>query len=81
MEQFKPEIALLDVGMPGMDGYELARRLRACALEPRPVLIAVTGWGTDKDKNKAMAAGFDRHLTKPVDPDRLTGLILGLAPG
>jgi CheY-like chemotaxis protein len=79
-QQARPEIALLDVGMPGMDGYELARRLRASALEPRPVLIAVTGWGTEKDKDKAMAAGFDRHLTKPVDPDRLVELILDVAP-
>jgi PAS domain S-box-containing protein len=79
-QQIRPEIALLDVGMPGMDGYELARRLRASALDPRPVLIAVTGWGTEKDKDKAMAAGFDRHLTKPVDPDRLVELILDVAP-
>jgi signal transduction histidine kinase len=80
VQQVKPEIALLDVGMPGMDGYELARRLRASELDPRPVLIAVTGWGTEQDKDKALAAGFDRHLTKPVDPDRLVELILDVAP-
>ena len=76
---FEPEIALLDVGMPGMNGYELARRLRSLPLARRPTLIAVTGWGTESDKQKAADAGFDRHLTKPVDPDVLVELIASTA--
>lgn len=76
---FEPEFALLDVGMPGMNGYELARQLRSLPLARRPTLIAVTGWGTESDKQKAADAGFDRHLTKPVDPDVLVSLIASTA--
>jgi len=65
----RPDAAILDIGMPDMTGYELARRLR---LEPWGrglVLMAITGWGQQEDKERARIAGFDRHLTKPVDPD------------
>jgi PAS domain S-box-containing protein len=72
-EEQKPEFALLDIGMPGMDGYEVARRIRALG---HPVtLIALTGWGQASDKARAMEAGFDQHFTKPVDPDRLIELL------
>ncbi|MFO7324707.1 MAG: PAS domain S-box protein [Pseudomonadota bacterium] len=72
-EQMRPEFALLDIGMPGMDGYEVARRIRALG---RPVtLVALTGWGQATDKARAMQAGFDRHFTKPVDPDRIVELL------
>ncbi len=68
---FQPEVVVLDIGMPQMDGYELARRLRlVCGLEAAR-LIAVTGWGTLADKGKSSTAGFDLHFTKPVDPDQL----------
>ncbi len=67
---FRPHVALLDIGMPGMNGYEVARRLKAPG-EPRVVLVAVTGWGQEEDRRQATAAGFDHHLAKPVDPDRL----------
>jgi len=70
---------LLDIGMPGMTGYETARRIRLEAWGRRTLLIAVTGWGQDDDKRKAQAVGFDHHLTKPVDPgelDRLLGALL-----
>ncbi len=73
--EWQPDVALLDIGLPGMDGYEIARRLRA---EPRSaplVLVAVSGWGQAEDKQRAKAAGFDGHLTKPVDAADLTGLI------
>jgi PAS domain S-box-containing protein len=63
--QFRPDIVLLDIGMPGLDGYEVARRLRAGGYKFR--IIAVTGWGQDADRQKAREAGFDRHLVKPVD--------------
>src|SRR5690606_6397238 len=63
----RPNVALLDIGMPGLDGYELAERLRALPGEPLR-LIALTGWGQEEDKRRARGAGFDEHLTKPVDP-------------
>jgi CheY-like chemotaxis protein len=72
---FGPEIALLDIGLPIIDGYEVARRLRASSHGASMRLIAVTGWGQDADRKKAAAAGFDEHLTKNVDFDALTRLI------
>lgn len=63
---FSPEIAFIDIGLPGMDGYELARRLRKQST-PAPYLIAVTGYGQARDRERAAIAGFDRHLVKPVD--------------
>jgi PAS domain S-box-containing protein len=75
VEEFVPQFALLDIGMPGMNGYELAARLRGLHLEPRPALVAVTGWGQTADKAEATAAGFDHHLTKPVDLDQLSALL------
>jgi CheY-like chemotaxis protein len=68
LETFRPDIALLDIGMPGMDGYELARRIRATARGRKVVLVALTGWSQADDKKRASDAGFDEHLTKPVDP-------------
>jgi CheY-like chemotaxis protein len=67
---------LIDVGLPGMDGYELVRRLRA-ALDGRraPFMVAVTGYGLPEDRARALAAGFDAHLTKPVDAGALASLI------
>ena len=73
-EQFDPQIALLDIGMPRMDGFEAARRIRA-ALGSRVLLVALTGWGQEKDERRAYAAGFDRHVTKPAEPDVLESLI------
>jgi CheY-like chemotaxis protein/two-component sensor histidine kinase len=78
IEQFVPEVALLDVSMPGMDGYQLAQRLRQSPVASRATLIAVTGWGSEADKEKARLAGFDHHLTKPVDPDQLLALLATL---
>jgi len=75
LEQFQPEIVLLDIGMPGMDGYELARRMRATSWGADLVLVALTGWGQADDKRRAMDAGFNEHLTKPVDPDLLARVI------
>jgi len=73
----RPEFVLLDIGLPGMDGYEVARRLRALELDPRPVLVAMTGYGRAEDRRESKAAGFDHHLVKPVDPDALAVLIRG----
>ncbi|MEP7050464.1 MAG: hybrid sensor histidine kinase/response regulator [Pseudomonadota bacterium] len=68
---FRPNIAILDIGLPGMTGYELAERLRADDRLRETALIALTGWGTPDDRKKAMAAGFDVHLTKPVSIEDL----------
>jgi CheY-like chemotaxis protein len=62
-----PEVLLLDIGMPGMDGYEVARRIRQEPWGRELLLIAMTGWGQERDKARAMEAGFDAHLTKPID--------------
>ncbi|MFN3570897.1 MAG: PAS domain-containing protein [Polaromonas sp.] len=73
--QLQPDVLVLDIGMPGKNGYEVARHVRAQPGGDRPLLIAATGWGQDDDRQKAMAAGFDLHLTKPFDPLRLSVLI------
>ena len=67
---FQPEVAILDIGMPGLDGYELARRFRR-TFNSTVRLVALTGWGQDVDRRRATDAGFDRHLTKPVDVPEL----------
>lgn len=64
---FHPQVVFLDIGLPGLDGYEVAQRLRAIPARPRPLLVAVTGWGSSDDRQRARAAGFDLHLVKPVD--------------
>ena len=74
VRQERPAIAVLDIGLPGMDGYELARRFRA-ELGSRIGLIALTGYGAESDARRAMEAGFDRHLTKPVDLQELADAI------
>ncbi|MEO6080628.1 MAG: response regulator [Steroidobacteraceae bacterium] len=70
-EKFRPQVALLDVGMPHLDGYEVARRIRACTWGHEVWLVAVTGWGQAKDRALAGEAGFDEHFTKPLDPSQL----------
>ena len=73
-----PDVMLVDIGLPGMDGYEVARRVRG-DLQLRDVaLIALTGYGREEDRREAFAAGFDHHLVKPVNPDRLGALIMEL---
>jgi CheY-like chemotaxis protein len=70
----RPEIALVDIGLPGLDGYEVARRVRAL-LGPEIGLVALTGYGQPEDRQRALEAGFDAHLTKPVTGARLADLI------
>jgi CheY-like chemotaxis protein len=66
-----PDVAIIDIGLPGLDGYEVARRVRARANRNVPKLVALTGYGQEEDRQLAMSAGFDEHLVKPVDPDVL----------
>jgi DNA-binding response OmpR family regulator len=70
-----PEVVLLDIGLPGMNGWDVAKRLRAMALTPRPVIIAISGYGRDTDRLQSYEAGIDNHLTKPVDPAFLQELL------
>jgi CheY-like chemotaxis protein/two-component sensor histidine kinase len=74
-EEFHPQTMLLDLGMPGMDGYEVCRRIRKAAWSRHMRLIAITGWGQDEDRRKSAVAGFDAHLVKPVDPETLAQLL------
>ena len=71
----RPDVVVLDIGMPGMNGYEVARSLRREDWGRRLRLIAVTGWGQEEDKRRAAAAGFDTHLTKPFEPELLEALV------
>jgi CheY-like chemotaxis protein len=73
-----PDVMLVDIGLPGMDGYEVARRIRADAHLRGVVLVALTGYGRDEDRERALAAGFDHHLVKPVNPDALETLVAQL---
>ena len=73
--QFSPHIALLDIGMAGMNGYEVAREIRQAHPTSSAKLIAITGWGQENDKQRAFDAGFNHHFTKPVDLQRLSALI------
>jgi signal transduction histidine kinase/CheY-like chemotaxis protein len=70
-----PDAVLLDIGLPDIDGYEACRRIRDRAGERKPVLVAVTGWGQESDRDSARKAGFDAHVTKPVEPDALIALL------
>jgi CheY-like chemotaxis protein len=76
----KPDVLVLDIGMPGLNGYELAQHIRAQPWGLRPLLVAATGWGQEGDRQKALAAGFDLHLTKPFDPLELADLIAAHSP-
>jgi PAS domain S-box-containing protein len=80
VEQFQPDVVFLDIGMPDIDGYEACRQLRRLPSEKRVLIVAVTGWGQPQDKQRALEAGFDAHLTKPVDPALLTR-VLGQGTG
>ena len=77
---FKPEVALLDIGMPKITGYEAARRLRQRYGDGCPVLIAVTGWKQASDKILANLAGFDHHVAKPYEPAELVRLLAKVNP-
>jgi len=74
-EIFQPAIVLLDLGLPDLDGYEVARRIRALPCGGKLLLVAISGWGRDEDREQSKHAGFDHHLIKPVDPDVLIQIV------
>jgi CheY-like chemotaxis protein len=74
-EEFKPEVVLLDIGMPVLNGYDAARMIRAHAWGRGMLLVALTGWGQDDDRKRASDAGFDLHFTKPLEPADLVQIV------
>ena len=73
--QNPPDVALLDIGLPGMDGFEVARRLQEQAAGKMPLLVAVTGYGQEEHRRRSKQAGIDLHLLKPVDPEEIKTLL------
>jgi signal transduction histidine kinase/ActR/RegA family two-component response regulator len=80
LDTFRPDTVLLDIGMPELDGYEVARRIRALPDHAGLLLVALTGWGQYQDQRRARAAGFDHHMVKPPDIERLRQLLLAETP-
>src|SRR3546814_109988 len=74
----RPQLVLLDIGMPGMGGYEVARRIRGDPVFGQPVLVAITGWNHPRDLERSHAAGFDHHLAKPADIGRIQRIVEAL---
>lgn len=77
-EQLHPDVILLDIGLPGLNGYEAARRIRKLQTDNSTVLVAMTGWGQEEDRRRSKEAGFDVHMVKPLDLDRLSTLLAEL---
>ncbi|HEX8602456.1 MAG TPA: response regulator, partial [Pseudoduganella sp.] len=74
-----PALLFVDIGLPGMDGYELVRRLRRLPETAMACIVAITGYGTPQDRERALAAGFDEHLVKPIPPKALYGILARLS--
>ncbi|MCY7315231.1 MAG: response regulator [Rubrivivax sp.] len=79
VREFKPALVFMDIGMPGMNGHETARRMRADDPSGAVTLVALTGWGAEADRMKAKEAGFDHHFTKPLDLGKVDGVIQQVA--
>lgn len=80
VDTHRPDIVLLDIGLPRMSGYDVARRIRAGDARAGVVLVAVTGWGQEEDRRRSQEAGFDHHLVKPVDPASLARILARITP-
>jgi CheY-like chemotaxis protein len=76
--EFRPDLILMDIGMPKMNGYEAARRIRQEPWGKQPMLVALTGWGSENDRRQTQEAGFNHHLVKPVDPAEIKALLAEL---
>ena len=81
LKRFRPDVALVDLAMPGLDGYEVSRRIRQEPWAANVTLVALTGWGQEEDRRRSIAAGFDHHLVKPADFERLIELLQSIVPG
>ncbi len=79
-ERFRPEVVLLDISLPGLNGYDAARRIREQPWGRDMLLVALTGWGQEEDRRRSREAGFDHHMVKPVDPAALTALLSSPRP-
>jgi CheY-like chemotaxis protein len=79
-ETFLPDVVLLDIGLPKLNGYEVAQRIRGKAWGESMYLIAVTGWGQDEDRQRSTEVGLNQHMVKPVEPSALEKLLAGLRP-
>jgi CheY-like chemotaxis protein len=75
VERLQPDAVLLDIGLPGLDGYQVAERLRAQPAYRRMLVVAVSGYGQEEDRVRSKAAGFDYHVVKPIDPAVINGLL------
>ncbi len=80
ISEVRPDVALVDIGLPGLDGFEVARRVRADLSGPTPMLVALTGYGFPADRERVLAAGFDNHLVKPLRREKLVSLLRGISP-
>jgi CheY-like chemotaxis protein len=76
----QPDVLILDIGMPGLNGYEVTRRIRRESWGRRPLIVAITGWGQDADRRRSKDAGFDQHLVKPVTLQMLGRLLIQAPP-
>ncbi len=77
VEQNGPRVVLCDIGLPDLDGVEVCRRVRELSLAAQPLMVALTGWGRDHDRDRTREAGFDEHLVKPVDMQKLKLVLNG----
>jgi CheY-like chemotaxis protein len=77
-EAFQPDVVFLDIGLPGMDGYEVARRMRRQQTGSKVLLVALTGYGQDEDRRRSGEAGFDHHLVKPADPAAVDSILAAM---
>ena len=80
IKEFKPHIALIDIGMPMTDGYEIARSIKAASEGQEILLAAITGWGDDDHRQRGREAGFDSHFVKPITIDQLQNLLAASSP-
>ena len=81
VEAFRPDIVLLDLGLPELNGYDAAQRIRALPDGATLPIVALTGWGQEEDRRRSAECGFDAHLVKPVDPDLLSHIVQDLTAG
>src|SRR5437868_11032136 len=81
IERLQPDAVLLDIGLPGLDGYQVAERMRTLPAHRRTLVVAVSGYGQEEDRARSKAAGFDYHVVKPIDPAVITGLLASLRQG